>query len=263
MNTLKFDDLAVELDGAIGRVEIRRPPYNYFDAGLISDLAEACEALDAAPECRVIVLAAQGKAFCAGGRLLPEADAQDSPLAGQGADNPLYLAAVRLFRVVKPIIAEVQGPAIGGGLGLALAADFRIAGPQARFAANFVKLGIHPGFGISHTLPRLLGEQKAALMLLTGRRIRPQQALDWGLIDQLVASEDLRQASTALATEIAEGAPLAVQATRASLRCALADAVLEATRHEFAEQRRLARSADFAEGLRAVDERRPGHFLGR
>ena len=151
---------------------------------------------------------------------------------------------------------------IGGGLGLALVPDFRIASPAARFGANFVKLGLHQGFGISVTLPRLIGQQAAAHMLLTGKRISGAEAADIGLVDQLVDTEDLRPAALSLAREIAENAPLAVMSVRATLRAGLAEAVAEATHHELKEQQRLRATDDAYEGIRAVAQRRPGVFTG-
>ena len=104
-------------------------------------------------------------------------------------------------------LAAVQGAAIGAGLGLALAADFRVAAPEARFAANFTKLGYHPGFGLTVTLPRLVGAQRAALMILTSRRFKPEEVEGWGLTDQVVPLAELRSAALALAHEIAEKNP--------------------------------------------------------
>ena len=95
----------------------------------------------------------------------------------------MYEQAVRLFRTKKPIIAAIQGAAVGGGLGVSLAADFRIACPEARFSANFSKLGFHQGFGTSITLPRVVGEQKAKWMLLTSARINGEEAYKIGLAD--------------------------------------------------------------------------------
>ncbi len=162
----------------------------------------------------------------------------------------------------KPVVAAVQGSAVGAGLGLALAADFRVAAPEARFVANFVQLGLHPGFGISAVLERVVGRQRASLMLLTGRRIKAAEAADWGLVDQIVPQEELRAAALALAQEIAAGAPLAVQSTRATIRGDLFDLVQRQTDHELAEQAWLQRTQDFAEGVRAVNERRPGRYIG-
>jgi enoyl-CoA hydratase/carnithine racemase len=170
---------------------------------------------------------------------------------------------VRLFSCKKPVVAAIQGAAIGGGLGLALVADFRVVTREARFAGNFVKIGIHPGFGLTYTLPRLVGSQKASLLLLTGRRIDGEEALDMGLADVLVEPDNLRSAAVGLAREIAENAPLAVLSTRTTMRRGLAEAVKAQTDHEFVEQARLMRTEDHKEGVKAVAERRVGNFVGR
>jgi enoyl-CoA hydratase/carnithine racemase len=167
-----------------------------------------------------------------------------------------------LFSSKKPVVAAIQGAAIGGGLGLALVADFRVVSPEARFAANFVKLGIHPGFGLTYTLPRLIGNQRASLLFYTGRRISGEEAVEWRLGDVLAPPDRLREVAMDLAREMAEAAPLAVQSTRATLRRGLADAVRTQTDHEFAEQSRLIQTKDHKEGVRAVTERRPGRFEG-
>lgn len=259
MKTRRYGDVSVELRGHVGMLEIRRPPHNFFDLALIRDLADAYEALDADQDCRALVLAAEGKAFCAGANF--QAGSLDDVVATGGAH--LYAEAVRLFACSKPVVAAIQGPAIGGGLGLAVSADFRIASPEARFAANFVKLGIHPGFGLTHTLPRLIGRQKAALLFYTGRRIGAEEALAWSLVDQVVPQGRLREAAIGFAAEMAEGAPLALQSTRKTLRGDLAQKVKAQTDHEYAEQQWLARTEDHAEGIRAVTERRAGIFQGK
>jgi enoyl-CoA hydratase/carnithine racemase len=260
MSTAYGDGVTIAHDGHVALVELDRPPNNHVSVELMRHLADALEALDADPGCRAVVLASAGKAFCAGADLV----APDG-VGGSGMDgvSGLYKQAVRLFSVQIPIVAAVQGAAVGAGLGLALAADFRVAAPQARFSANFVKLGFHPGFGLSHTLPRLIGAQRASLMFLTGRRVKADEALAWGLVDQVAELADLRAAAQALAAEIAENAPLAVAATRATLRGQLAAAVRAQTMIEHAAQSLLRETEDFAEGVRAVHERRPGRFVGR
>jgi enoyl-CoA hydratase/carnithine racemase len=206
MTSLPGDEVAVGLQEHIGIVEIHRPPDNFFDVTLLDAIADGFSRLVAEPACRAIVLVSAGKTFCAGAKF-----STSGPSSGGGggarSGSRLYEAALQLFRCPKPVIAAVQGPAIGGGLGLALVADFRVVTPEARFAANFVKLGIHPGFGITATLPRVVGQQRAALMLYTGRRIKGEEALSWGLADLLVPQDQLRAAAVALATEIAEAAP--------------------------------------------------------
>jgi len=252
-------DLAIEFADAVATVEIRRPPHNFFDLALIRQLADAFEALDRNPQCRAIVLAAEGKSFCAG------ADFGDgSRLAGDSTGNTahLYVEAVRLFASRKPVVGAIHGPAVGGGLGLALVPDFRVTCPEARFSANFTRLGFHPGFGLTVTLPALIGPGKAALMFYTGRRVKGEEALAMGLADVLVPQAEVRGAALALAREIAECAPLGVMATRATLRAGLAERVRAATVHELAEQTRLRRTQDFKEGVRASAERRTPKFTG-
>lgn len=247
-----MSDVSVALDGHVATVEIHRPPANFFDTALIAAIADAYAELDAAAECRAIVLCAEGKHFCAGA---------DFARAG-GPATELYGQAVRLFRAATPVVAAVQGAAIGGGLGLALSADFRVAAPGSRFAANFSQLGFHPGFGITVTLPRLVGQQKALDYLLTGRRFGGEEAFAAGLCDELVADGEVRAAAMRFAARIASAAPLAVTSIRATMRAGLADAVAAATSHEFAEQQRLQATADFREGIAASAQRRPPRFTG-
>lgn len=253
-----IDDSAHPGGGHVAVLTIDRPPHNHVSVELMRDLADALDHIDAERELRASVLMSAGKSFCAGADLVSPSGIVN-PNAKEGI-NALYVEAVRLFAAKKPIVAAVQGAAVGAGLGLALVADFRVASPEARFTANFVKLGFHPGFGISHTLPRVIGEQRAALMCLTGRRIKAEEALAWGLVDEVVPAAELKDAALRLARELAEAAPLAVQATRATLRRGLAETVKAQTDHEFIVQSALRRTNDFAEGVRAVAERRPGKF---
>jgi 2-(1,2-epoxy-1,2-dihydrophenyl)acetyl-CoA isomerase len=238
----------------VATLRLNRPPNNFFSVGLIEAIAELLEALDEDDGVRVVVLAADGKHFCAG-----------ADFSGPREDTTaqLYSAAARLFRTRKPIIAAIQGAAIGGGLGLALAADFRIGTPQARLSANFARLGFHHGFGLSVTLPRLVGQQRAAELLYTGRRLNGDDAASIGLLDRVVLLADLEAEAQAFAAEIAGSAPLAVESIRSTLRAGLADEIVVATDHEMAEQTRLRATADFAEGTRAMGERRAPNFERR
>jgi enoyl-CoA hydratase/carnithine racemase len=239
-------------------VTFDRPPHNHVTVEFMRDLADAFDAIDGEVELRCILLQAEGKNFCAGADLVSREDQ-----GGLGSVNPLYDEAVRLFSVKKPIVAAVQGAAVGAGLGLAVMADFRIASPDARFASNFVKLGFHPGFGLTYTLPRLIGTAKAELMCLTARRVKADAALAWGLADEVVPLEELRAAALRLAREIAENAPLAIVATRKTMRGDMAAAVRAQTDKEAAEQAWLRNTEDFREGVRSVAERRAGNFVGR
>ena len=170
MTKSRYGDVSVAVKDYVACVEIHRPPHNFFDVQLIRDLANAFNALDEDAACRASVLCAEGRSFCAGANFANRS--ATGVEAGTEKRNPLYSEAVRLFSCKKPMVGAIQGPAIGGGLGLALVPDFRVASPEARFAANFVKIGFHPGFGLTYTLPRLIGVQRANLMFLTAAHKR-------------------------------------------------------------------------------------------
>ncbi|HEY3799069.1 MAG TPA: enoyl-CoA hydratase/isomerase family protein [Caulobacteraceae bacterium] len=259
MKTQYGDDVSVRTEGHVAVLTFSRPPNNHVSTESMRDLADALFDIDAETDLRATVLVTAGRVFCAGADLVSPTGIGPSGMQGI---NPLYVEAVRLFSAKKPIVAAVQGAAVGAGLGLALVADFRVVAPEARFTANFVKLGFHPGFGITHTLPRVIGQQRAALLCMTGRRINGEQALEWGLADSIAPVDELEATAVALAAEIAEAAPLAVQSTRATFRAGLAEAVKAQTDHELAEQNWLRKTKDFAEGVRAVNERRAGNFVG-
>ena len=241
-------------DDYVATIELRRPPNNFFSLDLIDGIADALFAIDDDPKSRAAVLVAEGKHFCAG-----------ADFGGGGrsyTSQDLYGAAVRIFRAKTPFVAAIQGAAIGGGLGLALSADFRVAAPEARFAANFARLGFHQGFGLSETLPALVGQQKAAELLYTGRRINGEEAAAIGMADYLVPMDELQAKATEIAAEIAGSAPLAVRSIRETLRGDLADKIQAATDHEAVVQAELQTTADFKEGTRAMAERRPPDFKG-
>jgi enoyl-CoA hydratase/carnithine racemase len=256
------DLISVTRQDHVAELVFSYPPHNHATVALLRGLADALAALDDEPECRAVVLASDGKAFCAG------ADLAGGAGGGVGGSSPdplreFYDQALRLFSSRKPIVAAIQGAAIGAGLGLAVAADFRIASPEARFSANFTKLGYHPGFALTDTLPRLVGPQRAALMLLTSRRFKAEEVLPWGLIDEIVPADALRASARRLAEEIAENAPLALLATRKTLRADQLAAATAAILREHAEQALLRDTEDYAEGIRSVGERRAGRFVGR
>ena len=252
------EEVSVTLEDGVALLEMRRPPANHFDEALIGRLVDAAGGLDRDPTCRVIVLASQGRHFCAGADFGGGDFAADKVAAAER----LYRRAAGLFEVRTPMIAAVQGTAVGGGLGLACAADFRVAAPATRFVANFARLGFHQGFGLSVTLPEIIGRQAAAGMLLTGRRVGGEEAARLGLADRLAEPGRVRAAALEFAAEIAAAAPLAVRSIRATLRAGLADRVRQALDRELAEQRVLWATRDSAEGIEASLQRRSPVFLG-
>jgi len=262
----EYKDIGVTLSDFVATIEIQRPPHNFFDIVLINSIADALEALDADDRCRAIVLAAQGKSFCAGANFGDGSSLDKSGQRPGEASSPvshLYMQAVRLFRTRKPIVGAIHGAAVGGGLGLAMVPDFRVACPETRFCANFTRLGFHPGFGLTETLPAVVGKANAAMMFYTSRRVTGEEAHRMGLADVLVPQDQVRAAAHKLAAEIADNAPLGVVETRATMRAGLADRVKAATEHELEEQSRLRRTDDFKEGVKAMAERRVPNFAGR
>tara|TARA_B100001142_G_scaffold113142_2_gene115225 strand:+ start:360 stop:1133 length:774 start_codon:yes stop_codon:yes gene_type:complete len=243
----EFNDIAINITGNLAHIEIQRPPNNFFDYLLIEQIADAYEELDEVSECRVIILSSQGKNFCAGANFGQDEDMLDKSVPYA----KLYAQAVRLFKTRKPVIAVIQGAAIGGGLGLALSADFRIACAEARFSANFAKLGFHPGFGSSVTLPRVIGTQKAMDMLYTARRVGGQEAFEIGLADKLTTKENLIKVAEEFGSEIASSAPMAVESIRSTIKGNLAEQVEEIVDWELSEQVRLQKTEDFKAGIAA------------
>jgi len=263
---MAYKDIGVDFSGYVATIEIRRPPNNFFDISLINEIADALDALDADAKCRAVVLAAQGKAFCAGANFGDGSTLDKSGQRPGEASQPvghLYMQAVRLFRSKKPIVGAIHGAAVGGGLGLAMVPDFRVACPETRFAANFTRLGFHPGFGLTETLPAVIGKTNANMMFYTSRRIGGEEAYRLGLANVLVPQDQVRETAQKLAAEIAENAPLAILATRATMREGFADRVKAATEHELDEQSKLRATDDFKEGVKAMAERRVPNFAGR
>jgi enoyl-CoA hydratase/carnithine racemase len=255
---LILSDVSVTSDSDfVSTVEIHRGPNNYFDVSLIHDLVAAFTTLNADEQCRAIVLASEGKNFCAGAVLGPESG------MGSSERRKLYRECLPLFFGTKPVVAAVQGAAIGGGLGLSLVADFRITSSESRLSANFARFGFFPGFGLTKTLPDLIGRQKAMELFYTGKRIDGDEAFRIGLSDFVASTENIRSEAHAFAREIALSAPLAVHELRRNLSKYPMGELRAAMENEADLQDKLEESVDFREGLLAVQERRIPNFLGK
>ena len=255
-------EVGYSVDGHVATVEIRRPPNNFLDIDLIAELATVLEGLDEDIKVRSIVLAAEGKHFCAGANLKKRLDDQAAGKPPPAPGRHLYHEARRLVATRKPIVAAVHGSAIGAGLGLACVADFRVTCKEARLAANFTAMSYHPGFGLTATLPRIIGAQKAKWLLLSGKRIPGEEAYAMGLADRLVPQDQVRAAAQEMAADLAKAGPLAVQAARDTLNFDLIAAFRAATEREMFEQQVLRESNDYKEGVKAGFDRREPVFTG-
>lgn len=262
VSTRMFGDVSVEIaDDFVATVEIHRPPNNFFDADLINAISDVYEQLDEDPACRAIVLCADGKHFCAGANF--SAPRQENPSTSSEPARDLYTEAARIIEAKTPVVAAVHGAAIGGGLGLACSADFRVGCSETRMAANFSQLGFHHGFGLTVMLPPIVGQQRALELLLTGKRVGGEEAYRIGLLDRFVEPGDVRAEAHRFAAEIASAAPLAVASIRATMRAGIGEKYRAATAHEGIEQARLRATEDFREGISSTAERRPPQFKGQ
>ena len=265
MTEIKKKSIILQNKGGVSHIILNQPDkHNALSPTMIEELSDAFENLSKDENTRVLILSANGKSFCAGANFGSDGSSANRSQENNPTDKSshLYVEAVRLFATKTPIVGAIQGAAIGGGLGLSLVPDFRVACPESRFAANFTRLGFHPGFGLTHTLPALIGNQRATLMFYTSRRIKGEEAYEWGLADMLVPLEEVRTAATDLAKEISENSPLGVMETRATMRQGLADRVRKTTDHELVVQDKLRQTDDFKEGVKAVAERRVPNFKG-
>jgi len=260
-NDLEY--LELEQQDHVAVVTFSSPPANFLHLDALREYGSLLRRLDGDDDCRAIVLAAQGKVFCAG------ADFSDAIRELERGGNPFealdefYAEAMALFDIRTPMVAAVQGAAIGAGLGLSLVADFRIASAATTFSANFNRLGFHPGFGMTETLPRLIGSHNAELLFYTGRRIKGDEAERLGLVTKLVEPDAVKEAAIGLAGEISLSAPRAVKDTRDTMRGPLGARVREANARELRLQSEEMKTQDFREGIAASLERREPRFTGR
>lgn len=254
-----MSNLIIEaVDQHVSIVKINRPPNNFFDFELVKDIADSFEEL-AASGVRAIVLGSEGKHFCAGANFA----GGDVSLDERKADTErLYGQALRLFALPIPVVAAVQGAAVGGGLGVACSADFRIATPTTRFHANFSQLGFHQGFMLSVSLPRIVGVQRASEMLMGSTKVRGEEAARIGLADRCVPEAELLDVAVQHASIFAGNAPLAVQSIKETLRGDLMVQLKKALEREVTEQYRLWGTADWTRGIEASLRREVPVFQG-
>jgi enoyl-CoA hydratase/carnithine racemase len=249
----------LEIHGQVAVLNIHRAAkLNAFTPSMTAALMSHVTHLNEEPEVRAVVLTGTGRAFCAGSDI---AGLDDYPSPWDFGNRPDYCDTIRLLR--QPVIAAVNGYALGGGLELALACDIRLAAEPATFAAPEIKLGWIGGGGMSPLLAHSIGPGNAAVMLLTGDPIDSATALRWGLVSEVLPAGDLYGRARELAATIASRAPLAAQTAKRTLRAAFEMPLGAAIDYERQLQTICFATKDAAEGRAAFAERRPPAFRAR
>jgi enoyl-CoA hydratase/carnithine racemase len=253
----------VERDAAIATIRLDRPPMNALNAQVQDEIAGAAAEVDADPAVRAVVLFGGAKVFAAGADIKEMAEATFAQVAGDS--RRLQAAFTAVARIGKPVVAAVTGYALGGGLELALCADFRVAGEGARVGQPEILLGIIPGAGGTQRLPRLVGPARAKDIVFTGRFVGAAEALNIGLVDKVVPDAEVYQVAHDLAAQFAGGPAVALRAAKQAI-----DAGLEVDLETGLQIERLNFAALFATedqraGMRSFIENGPGKatFAGR
>ncbi|WP_337188154.1 enoyl-CoA hydratase-related protein [Phenylobacterium sp.] len=270
------ETLAYDVDEGVATITLRRPErLNAFNSQMMLDLIDAFDRADADDAVRAVIVTGDGRAFCAGADIAAGADIFDFDGAGAGAPGDQKVAgvqrdgggrvALRIFACLKPVIAAVNGPAVGVGVTMQLPMDVRLASSDARFGFVFTRRGLTPEACSSWFLPRLVGPSRALEWICAGRMVSAQEALEAGLVRAIHAPADLMPAARSLAREIAENAaPVAVALSRRLVWSMMtADHPMTAHALESRALHALGATEDCREGVAAFKARRSPAFSGR
>jgi len=261
---MAYEHVIVERTGAIGRLTLNRPEkLNAFAGRMRDEIFEGLAELDA-PEVRVVVVTGAGRGFCSGAdvgylsELLAERDAASfEKLLDAGR-----AVVTKIREMAAPVVASVNGPAAGGGLNLALACDVRIASDRATFGQTFTRIGLAPDWGGLHFLPRLVGESKALELMMTGEIVDAAEALRIGLVNRVVAHDELAPETDRLAALLAARPPASLRAIKAGVYASGTRTLPESLDFETASQLACFATDDAREGVAAFFEKRAPRFTG-
>ena len=263
---MPYEQIDVTDDGGITTITLNRPEkLNALAGHMRRDLAEALEAAGSDRDVHVVVITGVGRAFCSGGDVAAMADL----IERQDADefSRLLGSARRVVTAIrnmtKPVLASINGPAFGAGFNLALACDLRIASSNATFSQSFAKVGLHPDWGGTYFLPRLVTPNKACELFFLGNTIDAQEAQRLGLINFVVAPSELEAETRKLAERLRDAPAIAIGAAKQAVYMSHSAELEEMLRYETEAQMRCFDSDDGAEGVRAFLEKRPPKFTGR
>jgi len=254
-----------ELEGHVATITLNRPENrNSMTEDVLTGLAQAIGRAGAAGAVRAVVIAARGRSFCAGADFKTGAQRSpgSQPLQPNERSFAMYQPFLSVLDLEVPVIGALSGHAIGGGLGLALVCDIRVANRDARYGANFTRLGLHPGMATTYLLPRIIGVPRAAELLLTGRLISGAEAERIGLVNYALPAEEVDARAHELALDCAQAAPIATRWTKRSLYRHAEWSPHDAARYEAELQSRTIETADHREGVAALLEKRDPVFTG-
>mgnify|MGYP001314095014 FL=1 len=250
-----------ERQGPVGEIVLDRPEgRNSMTPELLEAFGEATCAAAGDADLRCLIVRGEGRCFSAGADL--KANLQTGSGLPHERSYAMYAPFLSLVDLEVPIVGALNGHAVGGGFGLALTCDIRIGARDAKYGANFARLGFGSGMAISYVLPRLVGVSRAAEMLFTGKLVSGDEAEAMGLLSRALPAEEVLPAARELAGEIAASAPLAVRAIKRALRHNLDWDPKSAARYEAALQADTLTTADAREGMAALLEKRPPIFTG-
>ena len=253
-----------EVEGSVGTITLNRPAgRNAMTPELLDAFSAAIERPRRDQDVRCLVITGKGRCFSAGADLRSSLQREDLGSPSTETSFAMYEPFLKVLDIEVPVVAALNGHAVGGGFGLALLADIRVANADAKYGANFARLGIHSGLGISYVLPRLVGAARASELLFTGRLITGSEALGMGLVTHAKDAAEVLPTAMALARSIAASAPLAVRQMKSSIRRALGWRIREAALEEAALQAASLQTDDAKEGVAAVLEKREPEFTGR
>ena len=257
-----------EVKDYIGTLTLNRPENrNSMTEDVLEGLRAAVSRAKEDAELRCLVVTGRGKSFCAGADFRSQIQRGGDPSGRKVLPNErsfaMYSPFLSLLEIEVPVVGALNGHAIGGGLGLALVCDIRVANRDAKYGANFTRLGLHPGMATTYFLPRLVGVPRAAELLFTGRLLSGAEAAEYGLVNYAVAEDEVLAKSLEIAREIASAAPIAVRWTKRSLYQNVSWDPVSAARAEAHAQSRTLETDDSKEGVAALLEKRTPLFRGR
>lgn len=260
-----MSDIEYSVADSVATITLNRPDkLNAFAGTMREDLVEKVTAAAEDEAVRAVVITGAGRAFCAGGDVETMAQLQREKRAEDF--SRLLTAGKKVVLAVrhapKPVIAAVNGVAAGAGFNLALACDFRIASATVKLGQTFVRIGLHPDWGGTYFLPRLIGPSRAMELMMTGRIVEGEEALKLGLVDRLVSPESLQEEAAHFARTLAAGPPIATAAVKRAVYASLSNDLEAQIDLEAVHQLRAFSSKDAAEGMAAFFEKRTPSFRG-